>query len=98
MGCELPVKASTNCSSVHFNRSSPQSHQLPGLSLARGQSPQNAKPAGTQQIANYTGQLDSHLFQQTLDLILQSHPVAPELRLHPCQASPNTLFPLGDKA
>jgi hypothetical protein len=59
---------------------------------------QTAKPACAQQIADHNGQLDPHLFQQTLHLVLQSHPLARELQLHPRQVAPNTLLPTRDKA
>jgi hypothetical protein len=40
-----------------------QGRQFLGVSLAPGQSTQNAKPAGAQQIADHKGQLDPHLLQ-----------------------------------
>src|SRR5258708_32551723 len=72
--------------------------QLLGVGLALGQSPQHAKPAAAQQIADYNGQLDPHLLQQTLHLILQPHPVPCELRLLPRHAAPSTLLPIRNKA
>src|SRR5215468_3646096 len=58
---------------------------------------QNAKPTGTQQVADHDRQLDTHFFQQTLYLVLQSYSVARKLHLHAGQAAPNTLFPVGHK-
>src|SRR6202023_728895 len=42
-------------------------------------------------------QLDSHFFQQTLDLVLQAYSVAGELQLHAGHAPPDTLFAVGHK-
>ena len=58
---------------------------------------QDAKPTGSQQIADHNGQFDPHLFQQTLHLTLQPYPVAPELQFHPRQVPPTALFPIRDK-
>jgi len=97
MGCALPVRASTSCSSGAQQPLISQPRQLLGVRLPFGQCPQNAKPAGAQQIAHDNRQLDPHLFQQTLHLVLQSYPVARELHLHPGHAAPSTLFPVGHK-
>src|SRR5271165_56139 len=75
-----------------------QGRQFLGVGLTLSQSTQNAKSAGPQQITDYQGQLDPHLFQQTLHLILQSYPVPRELGLHPRHVAPSTLFTIGDKA
>jgi len=73
-GRDLPVKAPTSCCSVQCNRP-PQLRQLLGVGLSVGQSMQNTQPAWPQQIADNNRQFDPHFFQQTLDLVLQSHSV-----------------------
>src|SRR5438128_7508070 len=74
-----------------------QERQFLRVGLTLGQSTQNAKPASSQQIADYNGQFDPHFFEQTLHLTLQSYLVARELQFHPCQVAPSALFPMGDK-
>src|SRR6266404_10010522 len=74
-----------------------QERQFLRVGLTLGQSTQDAKPASSQQIADYNGQFDPHLFEQTLHLTLQTYLVARELQFHPCQVAPSALFPMRDK-
>src|SRR5260370_32779819 len=58
---------------------------------------QDAKTARSQQIGDNYRQLDTHLFQQTLDLTLEPYPVAYQLQLHPGQVAPDGLPPVSYK-
>src|SRR6266403_979857 len=57
-------------------------------------------PPGTeaQQIGDETGQLDMGLFQKRLQLVLQPHPIAPQLVLLARYLPPQTLLGIGHKA
>jgi hypothetical protein len=75
-----------------------QDRKVPGIGLILRQSMQNTKAACSEQIGDHYGQLDTHLFQKTLDLTMQTNPVAYQLQLHPGHVPPDALFPIGHEA
>src|ERR1039457_4666685 len=97
MGCTLPVRASTSCSSVHCNRSSPSWANFLGSVSPSAKACRMRSPLAPSKLLTTIDSLMRISSSRHSIWFCSRTRSRVELHLHAGEAAPNTLFPVGHK-